>query len=163
MFALPVYLSKVRSPSRVFWEVTHMFDHQSRLPLRRTRQQRTHRPTRVRTWRIAATVTAVALASVYVAFAAISISTSVPYTQNFNSMGIPVSNPTPSNLPAAFQQQPIAPPTTLGSSAGSSTTTPRVGGANMPNPAPAGSYNFGAGTSTLGDSDRAAGFIASAT
>jgi len=75
-----------------------MFDRPSRLPLRRTRQHKTNRPNLARTWRIIATVTLVALASVYVAFAAISLSTSIPYTQNFTSMGIPVSNPAPSNL-----------------------------------------------------------------
>jgi endonuclease G len=145
-----------------FGRVTHMFDRPSRLPLRRTRQHKTHRLTRVRTWRIVATVTIVALASVYVAFAAISLSTSVPYSQNFNSMGIPLSNPAPSNLPADFSQDTIVPPRTLGSFGPGSTTT-RAGGANMPNPASPGPYNFGAGTSTLGDSDRAVGFISNAT
>ena len=138
-----------------------MFDHQSRLPLRRTRQQKTHRPNRVRTWRIVATVTVVAFASVYVAFAAISLSTSVPYSQNFNSMGIPLKNPAPSNLPVDFGQDTIVPPRTL-ASVGGTTTTARVAGANMSSTALPGSYNFGAGTSTLGDSDRAPGFVSGA-
>lgn len=139
-----------------------MFDRPSRLPLRRTRQQKTYRPVRVGTWRIFAIVTIVALASVYVAFAAISLSTSVPYSQNFDSLGIPVSNPAPANLPADFRQDTIVPPRTLGSFSASSITS-RVGGANMPNPAPSGCYNFGAGTSTIGDADRAVGFISNAT
>jgi endonuclease G len=140
-----------------------MFDRPSRLPLRRTRQQKTPGPTRVRTWRVVATVIIVALASVYVAFAAISLSTSVPYSQNFNSMGIPLTNPAVSNLPADFRFETIVPPRTLGSFAGGSTTTGRVAGANMPSNASPTAYNFGAGTSTLGDADRAVGFVSNAT
>ena len=140
-----------------------MFERQSRLPLRRTRQQKTNRPATIRTWRLVATVTLVAFASVYVAFAAISLSTSIPYTQNFSSMGIPLSNPAPSTLPADFLLDTIAAPRTIGALVGIRTTTARVGGANVPTTASQGSYNFGAGTSTLGDADRAVGFIASAT
>ena len=141
-----------------------MFDRPSRLPLRRTRQQKTHRPTRVRAWRIAAIATVVALASVYIAFAAaISLSISVPYSQNFDSMGTPLSNPAVSNLPASFSQDTIVPPRTLGSISGSSVTNSRVGGANMPLVASPGCYNFGAGTATLGGPERAVGFISNAT
>ena len=140
-----------------------MFDRPSRLPLRQTRQQKTNRPTLVRTWRIIATVTVIALASVYVAFAAISLSTSIPYTQNFTSMGIPLTNPAPSNLPADFRQDTIAAVRTLGSFSSGSTQTARVGGANVATNAANGSYNFGAGTTTLGDADRAPGFISSGT
>src|SRR5215204_8584 len=149
--------------SRVFWEDTHMFERPSRLPLRRTRQQKTNRPTLVRTWRIIATVTLIALGSVYVAFAAISLSTSTPYTQNFTSMGIPLTNPAPSNLPVDFRQDTIAAVRTLGSFSSANTQTARVGGANVSTIAANGSYNFGAGTSTLGDADRAVGFISSGT
>ncbi|HKG45456.1 MAG TPA: DNA/RNA non-specific endonuclease [Pyrinomonadaceae bacterium] len=140
-----------------------MFDRPSRLPLRRTRQQKTNRSTLVRTWRIIATVTLVALASVYVTFAQISLSTSVPYTQNFTSMGIPLTNPAPSALPVDFRQDTIAAARTLGSFSSASTQTARVGGANVSTIAANGSYNFGAGTSTLGDADRAPGFISSGT
>ena len=140
-----------------------MFDRPNRLPLRRTRQQKTPGPTRVRTWRVVATVIIVALASAYVAFAAISLSTSVPYSQNFNSMGIPLTNPAISTLPADFRFETIVPPRTLGSFAGGSTTTGRVAGANMPSNASPTAYNFGAGTSTLGDADRAVGFVSNAT
>jgi endonuclease G len=140
-----------------------MFDRPSRLPLRRTRQQKTNRPNLARTWRIIATVTLIAFASVYVAFAAISLSTSIPYTQNFTSMGIPLSNPAPSNLPVDFRQDTIAAARTLGSFSSASTQTARVGGANVSTTAANGSYNFGAGTTTLGDADRAAGFISSGT
>jgi endonuclease G len=140
-----------------------MFDRPSRLPLRRTRQQKSNRPNLVRTWRIIATVTLIALASVYVAFAAISLSTSIPYTQNFTSMGIPLSNPAPSSLPADFRQDTIAAARTLGSFSSANTQTARVGGANVSTTAANGSYNFGAGTTTLGDADRAPGFISSGT
>ena len=140
-----------------------MLDRQSRLPLRRTRQQKNHRPATRRTWRIVATVTLVALASVYVAFAAISLSTSIPYTQNFASMGIPLTNPAPSSLPADFRQDTIAAARTLGNYFSASVQTNRVGGANVSTTAANGSYNFGAGTTTLGDADRAAGFISSGT
>src|SRR5689334_5217224 len=140
-----------------------MFDRPSRLPLRRTRQHKTHRPIRARAWRIAAIVTTVALASVYVAFAAISLSTSVPYSQNFDSMGTPPTSPAISNLPADFRQETIVPPRTLGSFSGGSTGASRAAGANVATNASPGAYNFGAGTATLGNSDRALGFISSAT
>ncbi len=140
-----------------------MFDRQSRLPLRRTRQKKTTGPSPIRTWRLVATVILIALASVYVAFAAISLSTSVPYTQNFASMGIPLTNPAPSILPADFRQDTVSAVRTLGVFSAASTQTNRVGGANVSTTAANGSYNFGAGTSTLGDADRAAGFISSGT
>src|SRR6185295_11616375 len=62
-----------------------------------------------------------------------------------------------------FRQETIVPPRTLGSFSGGSTTTSRAAGANMLSNASPGSYNFGAGTATLGNSDRALGFISSAT
>jgi endonuclease G len=98
-----------------------------------------------------------------VAFAAISLSTSIPFSQNFNSMGIPPTSPAISNLPADFRQETIVPPRTLGSFGGGSISTARAAGANVATNASPGSYNFGAGTATLGDSDRALGFISSAT
>ena len=140
-----------------------MFDRQSRLPLRKTRPDKNHRPASFRTWRLIATVALLALASVYVAFAAISLSTSIPYTQNFNGMGIPLSNPAPSSLPVDFRQDTIVAARTLGSFGASNAQTTRVGGANVSTTAANGSYNFGAGTTTLGDSDRAVGFISSGT
>src|SRR5689334_9570297 len=146
-----------------FCEDTHKIDRPSRLPLRRSRQHKTNRPTSVRTWRIIVTVTLIALASVYVASAAISLSTSVPSTQNFNSMGIPVSNVTPSNLPADFRQDQPATPRTLGTFSSAATTTTRAAGANVLTNAASGCYNFGAGTTTLGDADRAVGFLSSDT
>ena len=117
----------------------------------------------MRTGRVLATVAAVALVSAYVAFAAISLSTSIAYTQNFDSLNIPLSSPTPSNLPADFRQETISAPRTLGSFISGNTQTLRVGGANLSTTAANGSYNFGAGTTSLGNADRAPGFLASGT
>jgi endonuclease G len=141
-----------------------MFARKSQPCRQRTRRtSKTNGPALVRTWRLIATVIVVALVSVYVAFAAISLSTTIPYTQNFSSMGIPVTSPAPSTLPADFRQQTVSAVRTLGTYGAGSAQTQRVGGANVSTTAANGSYNFGAGTTTLGDADRAAGFIASGT
>src|SRR6185369_519771 len=144
-----------------------MFARKSRLPLRRTRQPKTTRPALMRTWRLLATVVVVAVASIYVAvhvaFAAISLSTSAAYTQTFDSLGIPLSSPTPSNLPVDFRQSTASTARSIGSFFSASTQTVRVGGANLSSTAANGSYNFGAGTSSLGNSDRAPGFLSSGT
>lgn len=140
-----------------------MFARKPQPSLRRTRRQKTQRPASIRMWRVVVITAAVALVSVYVAFAAISLSTSVAYTQNFDSMNIPLSSPTPSNLPADFRVLTLSVPRNVGSFSSGSTQTLRVGGANMPTNAANGSYNFGAGTATLGNADRAPGFIASGT
>ena len=164
MLARPVHLSKVLTiVTFVFGEDTHMFERQSRLPLRSSRRTKSSRPSHIRTWRLLATIALVALASAYVAFAAISLSTSIPYTQNFASMGIPPTNPAPSALPADFRADTISAVRTLGVYGAASAQTNRVGGANVSTIAANGSYNFGAGTSTLGDADRAPGFISSGT
>jgi endonuclease G len=78
-------------------------------------------------------------------------------------MGIPLSNPAPSALPADFRQDTISAVRTIGTFGSASTQTNRVGGANVSTTAANGSYNFGAGTSNLGDADRAPGFISSGT
>jgi len=109
------------------------------------------------------TVAVVALVSVYVAFAAISFSTSVAYVQNFDSMNIPLSSPTPSNLPADFSVLTLTVPRNVGAFGSSSAQTLRVGAANVPTNAASGAYNFGAGTTSLGNADRAPGFISSGT
>ena len=140
-----------------------MFAHNSRSALRQTRRRKTNGPTLTRAWRVVATVTVLALVSVYVAFAAISLSTTVPYTQNFAGMGIPALNPAPSALPVDFRQDTISATRTLGVFGSASTQTARVGGANVATNAANGSYNFGAGTTTLGDADRAVGFVSSGT
>ena len=144
-----------------------MFARKSRLPFRRTRLQKTgqhnSRFALIRTWRVVTTVAVVAVISVYVAFAAISLSTSIAYTQNFDTLGIPLSSPTPSNLPVDFRQQTISGVRLLGSFSSGLTQTARAGGANLSTTAANGSYNFGAGTAALGNSDRAPGFLASGT
>jgi DNA/RNA endonuclease G (NUC1) len=112
---------------------------------------------------VSCVVCLVAVVSVYVAFAAIALSTSVPYNQNFDGMGVPPSNPSPSSLPVNFRVDTISAVRTLGSYFASSTQTARVAGANMATNAANGSYNFGSGTATLGGTDRAVGFIASGT
>jgi len=137
-----------------------MFARKSRLPLRRTRPSKTNGPALIRTWRVLATAVVVALVSVYVAFAAISLSTSTAYTQNFDTLGIPLSSPTPSNLPVDFRVETISAPRTLGSFSSGQVQTLRVGGANLSTTAANGSYNFGAGTTSLGNSDRAPGLLA---
>ena len=140
-----------------------MFARKSRLPLRRTRPSKHNGPALIRTWRVLATAVVIALVSVYVAFAAISLSTSTAYTQNFDSLGIPISSPTPSNLPVDFRVETISAPRTLGSFSSGQVQTLRVGGANLSTTAANGSYNFGAGTTSLGNADRAPGFLASGT
>src|SRR5688572_5031990 len=140
-----------------------MLAHKTRFASRNPLRQKTHRPSIMRTWRVIATFIVVALVSVYVAFAAISLSTTVPYTQNFDSMGIPLSSPTPSNLPLDFRQDTLSGTRTVGTFGSASAQTLRVGGANVSTTAANGSYNFGAGTTTLGGADRAPGFISSST
>src|SRR6185295_16501846 len=127
------------------------------------RQRRSTTSLLSRTWLIATVVCSVAIVSVYVAFAAISLSTSVPFTENFDGMGIPPSNPAPSTLPANFRLDTISAARTLGSWGAASNQTARVAGANMATNAANGSYNFGSGSTTLGGADRAVGFIASGT
>lgn len=140
-----------------------MFARKPEAKLRRTRRQKTHRPASIRTWRVVVITAVVTLVSVYVAFAAISLSTSVAYTQNFDSLNIPLSSTTPSNLPADFRVQTFTTTGTIGSFASASPQTLRAGGANLSTTAANGSYNFGAGTEALGNSDRATGFLASGT
>jgi endonuclease G len=140
-----------------------MFQRQSRTPLRRTRQQKANRPATIRFWRLVSTVTLIAFASVYVAFAAISLSTTVPYTQDFSSMGIPATITTASSLPANFSVATVVPPRTIGPLVGTSASTARAGGANLSSVTSPNSYNFGAGTTTVGDADRAVGFVSSST
>ena len=134
----------------------------------RRRQQKGLRQNRTKTsvvkWSMFAIIVGLtSVISVYVVYASISLSTSVPYSQSFNGMGIPVSNPAPSNLPADFRLDTISAVRTVGVFGSAQATTARVAGANMSTAAANGSYNFGSGTATLGDADRAVGFIASGT
>ncbi len=103
----------------------------------------------------------VASMCVYVSLAAISLSTSTPYTQNFDGMGIPATATTASNLPTDFRADALSAVRTVGTFSAAGTTTARAGGANLSTTAANGIYNFGAGTAALGNSDRAVGFLAS--
>jgi hypothetical protein len=95
------------------------------------------------------------------AFAAISLSTTTPATQNFDSIGTSAT----ATLPADFKVDATATANAadvrkLGTFAAAVSQTARVGGANLSTSAANGIYNFGAGTTTTG-SDRAIGFLAS--
>lgn len=89
--------------------------------------------------------------------AAIPISTTTPYTQDFNSIGTSAT----ATLPADFK---VDATTTdvrkVGTFAAAGTATVRVGGASLSTTASNGIYNFGSGTTTTGP-DRAIGFLAS--
>jgi len=106
------------------------------------------------------------LTSTFVAivFAAIQLSTSMSYTQHFDdALDIPATATTPSNLPLDFRVDALTTVQKVGSFSAAGNTTARAGGANLATNAANGIYNFGAGTTTLGASDRAVGFLASGT
>ena len=76
------------------------------------------------------------------------------YTQNFDTMRV-LAN---AKLPQGWKADAITTPYTVGSYSTASTTTQFVAGANMPSTnTNGGVYNFGAGTSTIGNGDRAVG------
>ncbi len=98
--------------------------------------------------------------------AAIPISTSATYEQNFDGMGTPATISTASTLPTDFRADTI--PTagavrTVGTLTAALTTVARAGGASLSTSAANGSYNFGAGTAALGNTDRSPGFLSSGT
>ena len=101
--------------------------------------------------------------SVAVVSAAISLSTSTVYTQNFDGLGVPATTTTPSALPSDFRADALTTVRTVGVFSAAGTTTARAGGAALAANAANGIYNFGSGTATLGGSDRAVGFLASGT
>ena len=116
---------------------------------------------------IAGLTTAIAVAfGSFVARADISLSTSTPYSQNFDGMGIPATSTTPSTLPADFRVDNPSTVRQVGTWAQALTSTARAGGPSLSSTASNGIYNFGAGTSTsasVGGSDRAVGFLSSGT
>jgi hypothetical protein len=91
-------------------------------------------------------------------FAAIPISTSAAYTQNFDGIG----SASTAVLPADFRVDKAATLRTVGTFGAALTATSFVGGANLSTGAANGIYNFGSGTTTTG-SDRAVGFVSSAS
>jgi DNA/RNA endonuclease G (NUC1) len=112
---------------------------------------------------VTASISALALISVAVVFAAISLSTAMAYTQNFDAMGVPATATAPSTLPTDFKADALTTVRTVGTFSAAGTTTARAGGADLATNAANGIYNFGSGTATLGGSDRAVGFLASGT
>src|SRR5262245_44870211 len=117
---------------------------------------------------IALLAVVLAALSGYMVHAAISLSTSTAYTQNFDGMGVPATATTASTLPADFRVDNTSTSTAadvrkVGTFGAAVTTTARAGGANLSTSAANGTYNFGAGTAALGNSDRAVGFLASGT
>ncbi|HUK32292.1 MAG TPA: hypothetical protein VLV86_00190, partial [Vicinamibacterales bacterium] len=116
----------------------------------------------------ALTAVVIAALSGYMVHAAISLSTSTAYTQNFDGMPIPATSTTPSALPTDFRVDNTSTSTAadvrkVGSFSAANTSTARAGGASLSSTAANGTYNFGAGTAALGSSDRAVGFLASGT
>ena len=93
-----------------------------------------------------------------IGFAAISLSTSTTYTQNFDGMGTAAS----ATMPADFRVDKPAAVRTVGTFAAALTATSLAGGANLSSSASNGIYNFGSGTTTTGP-DRAVGFLSSGT
>ena len=118
---------------------------------------------RSRLFIITTSIPVLALISVAVVFAAISLSTSTVYTQNFDGMGVPATTTTPSTLPTDFKADTLTTVRTVGVFSAAGTTTARAGGADLATNAANGIYNYGSGTATLGGSDRAVGFLASGT
>ena len=104
-----------------------------------------------------------AIISVHIVSAAIALSTSIAYTQSFDGMGIPATATTVSTLPADFRVDNSSPVRTVGTFGAALSTTARAGGANLSTSASNGIYNFGSGTTSLGGSDRAVGFLSSGT
>lgn len=99
----------------------------------------------------------------FFAWAAISLSITTPISQNLDGLGTPTTTTTVSNLPTDWRADNPSAVRTVGNYATAGTTTPRAGGANLSTTAANGIYNFGAGTTALGGSDRAVGFLSSGT
>src|SRR5215471_14626492 len=98
---------------------------------------------------IASLTVVIAALSGYMVHAAISLSTSTTLPADFR-----VDN-TATSTAADVRK--------VGSFGAAVTTTARAGGANLSTSASNGTYSFGAGTGSLGNSDRAVGFLASGT
>ncbi|MGH9408665.1 MAG: hypothetical protein ACRD1V_04355 [Vicinamibacterales bacterium] len=96
-----------------------------------------------------------------IALAAISISTTTPYTQNFDSIGTSATATLPADFRVDKTGSGAAAVRALGTFGAAGTTTGFAGGANLSSSATNGIYNFGSGTTSGGGSDRAIGFVAS--
>lgn len=106
----------------------------------------------------AALISLIAAIGAVVTFAAIPLSTSVAFTQNFDGIGTTAT----AALPADFRVDKLTTVRTVGTFAAASPNTSLLGGANLSSTASNGIYNFGAGTTTTGP-DRAIGFLSSGT
>jgi DNA/RNA endonuclease G (NUC1) len=135
-----------------------MFASKNRRQNSRVRPQTKSRIFLTRPWFAGAVISLFALVSVYVVLAAIALSTSTPYTQNFDGMGTTAT----AALPADFRVDKPGTVRTVGTFAAAGTTTSLLGGANLSTSATNGIYNFGSGTTTTG-ADRAPGFLSSGT
>jgi DNA/RNA endonuclease G (NUC1) len=105
---------------------------------------------------MAAIFALVILPSIVLVRAAISLSTTIPAIQNFDSIGTTAT----ATLPADFKVDRLASVRTVGSFTAAATATSLAGGANLSSTAGNGIYNFGSGTTTTG-ADRAIGFLSS--
>ena len=112
----------------------------------------------VRALVVCAAVPAIGLLGYVVLQAAISLSTSTAYTQNFDGIGTSAT----ATLPADFRVDRPGTVRTVGTFAGAGTATTQAGGANVATGATNGTYNFGSGTNATGP-DRAVGFLSSGT
>ena len=101
---------------------------------------------------------AMVAAATYAVFAALSLSTTVAVTQNFDGMQAIAA----ASLPADFRVDKPSTVRTVGNFSTAATATSQIGGANLSSSASNGIYNFGAGTGTTG-TDRAVGFLSSGT
>lgn len=117
----------------------------------------TARPRFVRIATVLALMPAMFFLSYQVAKAAISLSTTTTFVQTFDTIGNTATAP----LPADFRVDKQTSARTLGNWTSALTATERVGGANLSTSAANGIYNFGAGTTSTGGTDRAIGFLSS--
>jgi DNA/RNA endonuclease YhcR with UshA esterase domain len=89
-------------------------------------------------------------------FGQISLSTTTPYTQNFDTIGTPAV----ATLPSGWRVDKVATVRALGSYLTGGTSTERQGGNGLTSTASNGIYNFGAGDPASAP-DRAVGFLSS--
>src|SRR6185295_4719202 len=111
-----------------------------------------------RTALLAIALALVAVSSVFLVRAAISLSTTSAATQDFDSIGTAAT----ATLPSDFRVDKLTTVRTVGTYAAAVTATNLAGGANLSSSAANGIYNFGSGTTTTGP-DRAIGFLSSGT
>src|SRR5262249_15033689 len=122
----------------------------------RTKIARPFKVPAVRRTLLMTSIIAMALSSVLLVRAAISLSTATPATQNFDGIGITAT----AALPSDFRVDKLTTVRTVGTYSAAVTEASLRGGANLSPTASNGIYNFGSGTTTTGP-DRAVGFLSS--